>query len=42
VNLKSGSQPYPFTKRTGKSMKPTAYPDHPRAIASFAYRHLLH
>ena len=34
--------PYPFTKRTGKSMKSTVYPDHPRASASFAYRHLLH
>jgi hypothetical protein len=42
VNLKSGRPPYPFTKRTGKSMKSTVYPDHPRASASFAYRHLLH
>ena len=23
-------------------MKSTVYPDHPRASASFAYRHLLH
>ena len=32
VNLKSGRPPYPFTKRTGKSMKSTVSPDHPAPV----------